>query len=74
AGADRTGLVAALYCLIVKGEAPAEAARQLALGYGHVPLLRTIAMDHCFWRLAEHRAETARAEGCPPLAAQINRP
>jgi protein tyrosine/serine phosphatase len=52
AGADRAGLVCALYCLAIKGQKPVEADRELTVWYGHVPLVlpRTIAMDHSFWR------------------------
>jgi protein tyrosine/serine phosphatase len=52
AGADRSGLVSALYCLAIKGETPAQADRELSIWYGHIPLApsRTVAMDHSFWR------------------------
>jgi protein tyrosine/serine phosphatase len=49
AGADRTGLVSALYCLAVKGEKPATADRELSVWFGHLPLGRTLAMDNSFW-------------------------
>lgn len=65
AGADRTGLVSALYCLAIEEQSAAEAVRQLALWYGHVPLLQTIAMDRCFWHYAGRqvgRAAGARTE------------
>jgi protein tyrosine/serine phosphatase len=49
-GADRTGLVAALYQYAIAARPPAEAAAQLSLRYGHVPYLwsRTGAMDESF--------------------------
>jgi len=49
AGSDRTGLVSALYCLTLKGEAPAQADRELSIWYGHISLSKTIAMDHSYW-------------------------
>lgn len=51
-GADRTGLVGALYLYKIEGK-PAEAAdRELTMLYGHIPYLfwgDTVAMDHSFW-------------------------
>lgn len=52
AGADRTGLAAALYCYVVKGEPAAAADEELTLRYGHLPSwlgLGTSAMDHSYW-------------------------
>lgn len=57
-GADRTGLVSALYLYAVRGLPPDQAARQLSLWYGHFPWLtsRTGAMDRAFAQyLAAHR-------------------
>lgn len=50
-GADRAGLVAALYDYAVAGESAAQADGQLSLFYGHFPYLtsRTGAMDASFW-------------------------
>jgi undecaprenyl-diphosphatase len=50
-GADRTGLVAALFLLDAEHADPAEADRQLSLIYGHFPYLlsKTVAMDQSFW-------------------------
>jgi protein tyrosine/serine phosphatase len=50
-GADRSGLVSALYELAVRRKTPDEADRQLSLYYGHFPYLtsRTKAMDQSFW-------------------------
>jgi protein tyrosine/serine phosphatase len=50
-GADRTGLVSALYRFAVEGQSADEADRQLTLIYGHFPYLtsRTRAMDDSFW-------------------------
>ena len=50
-GADRTGLVSALYRFAVEGQTAKDADRQLTLIYGHFPYLtsRTKAMDDSFW-------------------------
>jgi protein tyrosine/serine phosphatase len=52
-GADRSGLASALYRLVVMGDTPDQAARQLSFRYGHFPWLtsRTGAMDRAFWRV-----------------------
>jgi protein tyrosine/serine phosphatase len=49
-GADRTGLVAAIYEYAVAARPAEEAEEQLSLRYGHVPYLwsRTGAMDRSF--------------------------
>jgi protein tyrosine/serine phosphatase len=53
-GADRTGLVAALFLLDDEHADPAEADRQLSLLYGHFLYLlsKTVAMDESFWEFA----------------------
>ncbi len=50
-GADRSGLVAALYRYAVEGAGAADADRELSLIYGHFPYLtsRSGAMDDSFW-------------------------
>jgi len=52
-GADRSGLASALYRLVIMGDTPEQAARQLSFRYGHFPWLtsRTGAMDRAFWRV-----------------------
>jgi protein tyrosine/serine phosphatase len=52
-GADRSGLVAAMYQLLIANKSPEEAAGQLSFRYGHFPWLgsRTMAMDRTFERL-----------------------
>jgi protein tyrosine/serine phosphatase len=60
-GADRSGLVAALYDYAVAGDSAQQADRQLSLLYGHFPYLtsRSGAMDASFWayvHLTAHRA------------------
>jgi protein tyrosine/serine phosphatase len=51
-GADRTGLVSALYCYAVRGKGAAEAEAELSVRYGHFPYLssKTAAMDVTFQR------------------------
>lgn len=51
AGADRAGLVAALYEAEIQGKSVDEADEQLSLAYGHFPYLtsKTRAMDDSFW-------------------------
>jgi protein tyrosine/serine phosphatase len=49
-GADRTGLVAALYRAKVLGASVSEAYKELSLVYGHFPhFTGTEAMDESFW-------------------------
>ncbi len=52
AGADRAGLVTALFLAEIDRKPLQEAARQLSLIYGHFPYLtsRTSAMDESYWR------------------------
>jgi protein tyrosine/serine phosphatase len=52
AGADRTGLISALYLVKVEGISVEIADKQLSLVYGHFPYLtsKTVAMDESFWR------------------------
>ncbi len=61
-GADRSGLVAALYDYAIRGESAAEADRQLSLAYGHFPYLtsRTGAMDRSFWAFVGAPSNLAR--------------
>ena len=55
-GADRAGLASALYCVAIAGQQPVNADKQLTVWYGHFPVLRTIAMDHSFWRYVHKHA------------------
>ena len=59
AGSDRTGLISALYCLTLKGETPAQADRELSVWYGHIPLTKTIAMDHSYWHYVSNHLARA---------------
>jgi protein tyrosine/serine phosphatase len=54
-GADRTGLVSALYRFAIEGKGADEADRQLTVLYGHFPYLasRTRAMDDSFWAFVD---------------------
>lgn len=53
-GADRSGLVSALYRFALDGGRAKEADRELVLWYGHLPLIwpKVRAMDRSFWRYA----------------------
>jgi len=61
-GADRAGLVAALYRFAETGASAADADRELSLVYGHFPYLtsRSGAMDDSFWAFV-HAAPRAAA-------------
>jgi undecaprenyl-diphosphatase len=48
AGADRSGLVAAMWKVVVDKEPKDLAAQQLSLRYGHFPIGETTAMDRFF--------------------------
>ena len=50
-GADRSGLIAAIYLFAIEGQQAEIAAHQLSLFYGHFPYLwsRSGAMDRSFW-------------------------
>lgn len=57
AGADRTGLVAALYAYGVEGQPATVADDELTLRYGHLPSVlgfATSAMDRSYWRYVSH--------------------
>jgi protein tyrosine/serine phosphatase len=66
-GADRTGLVAALFLADVEKRSIYEAADQLSLKYGHFPYLTsdTGAMDETYWAYvrasAAHREDASTA-------------
>jgi undecaprenyl-diphosphatase len=50
AGADRSGLVAAMWKVVVDGETKADAKKQMSILYGHLPFGRTQAMDRFYKR------------------------
>ena len=47
-GADRTGLAAAIWKVIVDNEPKSEAEKQLSIFFGHLPIGKTAAMDRFF--------------------------
>ncbi len=53
--ADRSGLVAAMWKVIVDREPKSEAGKQLSILYGHLPMGKATAMDRFFerWRPSE---------------------
>jgi len=61
AGADRTGLVSALYRYKLDGLAPEKSFGELSRWNGHVPLLRNrvLAMDNSFWRYVSNDLKKA---------------
>jgi protein tyrosine phosphatase (PTP) superfamily phosphohydrolase (DUF442 family) len=63
-GADRTGLVSALYRFAIEGKSAAEADAQLSVVYGHFPYLtsRTSAMDNTFWAFVDRPSSTTNEE------------
>jgi protein tyrosine/serine phosphatase len=48
AGADRTGLVAAMWKALVDGKSMSEAEKELSVWYGHMPFGKVSAMDNFF--------------------------
>jgi protein tyrosine/serine phosphatase len=50
AGADRSGLVAAMWKVVVDKESKTSAEKQLSIWYGHIPIRGTDAMDRFFKR------------------------
>ena len=59
-GADRTGLIAAVYQYTLGGRSAEEAASQLSIWYGHLPFFgnSTAAMDRTFWRYVSAHAHS----------------
>lgn len=66
-GADRSGLVAALYEAEIMHRTPTVADRQLALKYGHFPYLfsHTDAMDRSYWVYVNAHSPAAAAAAEP---------
>jgi protein tyrosine phosphatase (PTP) superfamily phosphohydrolase (DUF442 family) len=59
-GADRSGLVGALYLYSLERESAANAGRQLTCFWGHIPFLfwrNTVAMDRSYWRYVRNHAQ-----------------
>lgn len=70
-GADRTGLVGALYLYGLERNSANDAGHQLAFFWGHVPYLfwrNTVAMDRSYWRYVKHHTRKAY----PDTAALAN--
>lgn len=63
-GADRAGLVSALYRFADERASAEQADRQLSLIYGHFPYLasRSKAMDDSFWAFVDTQVSAARSE------------
>jgi len=72
-GADRTGLISALYLYDVESKSSKVANRELTAFYGHVPHLHwrySIAMDCSFWRYVSNRTSRAKLQVQPAPAAR----
>jgi protein tyrosine phosphatase (PTP) superfamily phosphohydrolase (DUF442 family) len=72
-GADRSGLVAALYRSALRHQSPREAAQELSLWYGHVPFLwsGTKAMDETFQVFVRNPVHVGRASEHPSIVAAL---
>ena len=59
-GADRSGLIAAVYQYSIGHQQPQEASTQLSMLYGHFPYLGnpSVAMDRSYWRYVKTHATT----------------
>ncbi|MEM8788416.1 MAG: sulfur transferase domain-containing protein [Pseudomonadota bacterium] len=57
-GADRSGIAAALYVLMMKGGTPAQAQSHLSLRHLHISLSRAGALDHFIETYRDHDATT----------------
>jgi protein tyrosine phosphatase (PTP) superfamily phosphohydrolase (DUF442 family) len=64
AGADRAGLVSALYRFAGEGASADQADRELSVVYGHFPYFtsRSRAMDDSFWAFVGTQASAAQGE------------
>lgn len=76
-GADRTGLVSALYKLLARQDSAEVAEGQLSFRYGHFPWLGSgsVAMDRTFERVVAQTRNCGRvadaASGHPPLSCPV---
>ena len=71
-GADRSGLMSALYLYSLEGKSASAADRELTVWYGHIPHLfwrDTIAMDRSFWRFVSNHVQQPN-----PGEARANHP
>jgi protein tyrosine/serine phosphatase len=67
-GADRSGLAAAMWKMIVDHASKAEAKKQITILYGHIPIGSTRAMDDFFERWSAKMTET------PPIPSSASVP
>ena len=68
-GADRSGLVGALYLYSLEGKSASAADKQLTAFYGHIPHLfwrDTIAMDRSFWRYVSNHVQQTNLDAVKP--------
>lgn len=65
-GADRSGLIAAVYLFAIEGQRAEAASGQLSLLYGHFPYLlsKTGAMDRSFWRYVDRQSHGSFGTAC----------
>jgi len=61
-GADRTGLVSAMWKAAVDKEIKTEAEKELSIWYGHIPIGKTTAMDRFFDRWIQKRQKNTQGK------------
>jgi protein tyrosine/serine phosphatase len=74
-GADRSGLISALYLYILEGKNARTACGQLTVFYGHVPYLHwrySIAMDRSFWKYVKAHPQSTRDDAASWLNPGVN--
>lgn len=71
-GADRTGLAAAMWKIVVNRKSKDEARAQLSLVYGHLPLGKATMMDRYFdeWRYDRERKSDKRHKAGKAVSTQ----
>jgi undecaprenyl-diphosphatase len=57
AGADRSGLAAAMWKVVVDNESKSQAEKQLSIVFGHIPIGKTTAMDRFFENWVSRRVD-----------------
>ena len=60
-GADRTGLVSAMWKVTVENKTKTEAEKELSIWFGHIPIGKTIAMDRFFNRWLQKQEKIFKA-------------
>ncbi len=70
-GADRSGLVSALYLFAIEHQKSGAADKELSIWFGHVPLIRpkVTAMDDSFWRYVSNHIAHAELNIEPKLVS-----